>query len=764
MNNRMAQPRGLRQAPARPTAGFALLTFLASALFGGPLSRGQDPAAPEQAPTLSDAEEAYLSGRYDEAREALSALASTPALKVPATILLARCDMQTGDYEDGIARLEALKAGDSVNWHVLLGRLYRRVGRYEDALAHARRAVRLDGDNASARWLLGSTLEYLGRRQEAIEAYRWFDRQVTERDALPEDAVWITDTARGFLRYSVLTRTNIASRTKHALNRMLQVAYTQVDRSYWPARIATADLLREKYNNSKEDGSVSDYQAALRVNPNLPQSYTGLGEAALTKWDFESVERYVEKALAINPRYAEALHLLGKKLIVERRYEKAVETADRALAINRHDLAALSIRAAALACRYDREGVAALEDRVRAINPRCALLYRTLGDALGGIRQYAASEKAYQKAIEFDPTDANARAELGMMYMQWGDEEKARVALEAAWDLDPFNERTHFTLELLDQIAHFARVETPHFIVKYDAQADPGLGEYAAAYLEDIYERVTEDYETPLREKTIIELFPTHRAFGVRITGKPWIHTVGASTGRVIALASPRETNQYGRYNMARVLLHEFTHTVTLAATNNRIPHWFTEGLAVLQEDAPRPMLWWRLLAEAARRNRLFTLESIDWGFIRPQQPGDRQMAYAQSEWMCEYLISRFGYDILGTMLADYRQGRTQEEVFEQRLGLTPAAFDEAFASWAKSQLRENGFDLTPVEDVETLIEAVHDDPENAALFARLARAVYDRGDKDRAVKLARRALEKDSREPTALTVAVTVLHERAEA
>ena len=59
---------------------------------------------------------------------------------------------------------------------------------------------------------------------------------------------------------------------------MLQVAYGVVDRTYTPARIASADLLRERYNNDENDGSVSDYQAALKINENLPEAYVGLGE------------------------------------------------------------------------------------------------------------------------------------------------------------------------------------------------------------------------------------------------------------------------------------------------------------------------------------------------------------------------------------------------------------------------------------------------------------------------------------------------------
>ncbi len=736
-----------------------MLTGYAAGAFGQDADKDSAEAKRDaRPPTLAGARDLLMGGSYEQAIEAYEALANEPRHALKAALGLARCRLQIGEYAQAIAGLIQLSADQSADWHYLLAELYRLTGRYEETLRYARDAVKLDKNQAGARLLLGQMLELLGRRDEAIETYRWFDRQISGRAELPRDSAWITHTAVGFLRYSVLTRTSVARRTKHALNRMLQVAYGRLDRTYWPARIAAADLLREKYNNDREDGSISDYKAALRSNKNLPQAHVGLGEVALEGWNFEEVERQTELALAVNPNHAPAIHLLAKKFMYERRYAQAAETCERALAINPNDLTAIAISAAASACQYDEAAVARKNTRIAAINPTCALLHRILGDALSGIRQYAASEREYKRAIEFEPTDVNARTELGMMYMQWGLEGKARDALEAAWSLDPFNERTKFTLELLEMLERFDRVETPHFIIKYDAVRNPGIGEFVTTFMEDIYETVTDDYETPLETKTIVEFFPTHRAFGVRITGKPWIHTIGACTGRVIALATPRDSVTLTPYNIAGVLKHEFTHTVTLEATLNRIPHWFTEGLAVSQEDTPRHFLWCEMLADAIRRGRLFTLESIDWGFIRPLRRGDRQLAYAQSEWMCEYIIERFGYDIINDMLRRFNNGRTQQEVFSGLLGIEPEDFDRDFRKWAQDQAARWCFDLTPPENVDELRALSETAGVDAGVLGRLAQAEFDDGDFERALVTARRAIELDENEPNGLEVTAKVL------
>jgi len=700
------------------------------------------------------ARELLNEGSYEKAIEAYEALAEDPSNVLEAGIGLARCRLHTGKYDEGIAGLTALAATESADWHYAFAELLRRKGRYSEVLDHARLAAKRDKNHAGARLLLARTLELLGRLDEALDAYRWFDRQLTERAELPQDAEWITDTALGFLRYSVLTGTDVTRRTQHVLHEMLQIAYGRVDRTYWPARIAAAELLREKFNNDEEDGSVSDYEAALRINSNLSEAHVGLGEVRLERYDFEETDRRAELALEVNPNYAPAIHLLAKSLLRQRRYKQAGDMSDRALAINPNDIIALSLRAAAGACQYDSDEAERMRALVKAINPANVEIHSILGDALSGIHQYAAAEGEYLQAVDLAPTDANARTQLGMMYMQWGLEDKARDMLDGAWSLDPFNKRTKFTLELLDSLQKFARVETEHFIVRSDPDRDPALAEQVSVYLEEIYPLVTDDYETPLDHKTIVEIFPTQRSFGVRITGEPWIHTIGACTGRVIALASPRRgPNLMGVYNYARVLIHEFTHTVTLAATDNRIPHWFTEGLAVSQEESPPDLDWLRLLADAARREHLFTLESIDWSFIRPRRPTDRQMAYAQSEWMCEYIIERYGYDTIHAMLERFRRGETQLDVFQAQLGLAIEEFDRDFHEWASRQLARQGFDLTAPEDVNTLRELARQDGDDAGVMGRLARAEFDAGEYVLALTAARSAVGLDENEPLGLAV-----------
>ena len=64
-------------------------------------------------------------------------------------------------------------------------------------------------------------------------------------------------------------------------------------------------------------------------------------------------------------------------------------------------------------------------------------------------------------------------------------------------------------------------------------------------------------------------------------------------------METPREGGgrRVGLYDWLRVVRHEYTHTITLSRTNNRIPHWFTEACAVSQEPGPRDFDTCKMLA-----------------------------------------------------------------------------------------------------------------------------------------------------------------------
>ena len=81
------------------------------------------------------------------------------------------------------------------------------------------------------------------------------------------------------------------------------------------------------------------------------------------------------------------------------------------------------------------------------------------------------------------------------------------------------------------------------------------------------------------------------------------------------------------------------------------------------------------MLYKAVKTKSLFKLDKLTWGFVRPKKPTDRQLAYAESFWICKYIEETNRHDVILKMLAEFKAGLGQEEVFRG----SEANFDEIF-------------------------------------------------------------------------------------
>lgn len=718
------------------------------------------PASP--AAKIARARRRILEGRYDDARQLLDdALAAKPDLALRAALVRSDLDERVGGYRDSIERLKSLETAgrDNADWRTALAVQLAAVGEYETAIEHLQAALKANARHYRARCELARLQELLARTDDAIATLRPFEAEMKTR--LPDradDLVWL---GRGFLRISTLTKhPEIKNRSKHVLQEVFQEAIEFVDSGYWPARQAAGELLQEKHNNTE---AAEEFAGVLAINAQCAEAYVGLARAALENWDFEQVETRAGEALDVNSNCVAAHVALGECRMLERRWSDAAKCCESALAINPRSIEALCVLAAA----KRRSGDAAAEQRtaelLTALCPKPAALHHTLGKWLSAGRQYDEGEAEFRRAIDLAPWWSEPRTELGLMLMQSGNEPGARDVLEQSWKLDPYNQQTYNTLELLDELEKYARRETPHFTFSFEADADAILVPYLAAHMEKLHAELTQKFATPLDRKTTIEVFPRHDNFSVRIAGRPWIATVGACTGPVIAWSAPRPGASPTPFNWAEVLRHEFTHTVTLAATANRIPHWMTEGLAVHEETAAKGWSARELLSAAARLGRLFTLDTIDWGFQRPRRPTDRQLAYAQSELMIEFIVEHWGFDAVHRLLAAFKDRRTQPEAFAEVLKTSPEAFAERFTPWATQQIQSWGLPTDALPTIAGLAAKADAEGGDAATEAKMAEiALYD-GDIEKAEKLARGALELDEREPLALQLLATLACEQAE-
>lgn len=561
-----------------------------------------------------------------------------------------------------------------------------RVGKPADALPLLAAA-----ESPRARRLRAEALMDLGRADEAREALLPL---VSEGAAEAGD---VADAARGLVMLARLVGPESGQTAGYQdLLARLAKARDEMDRLSWEVSLAEAQLLYEKDRYAAVGEAL---QATLTLNPKTAEAWALLGMASVDGFDFAKAEAVALRLdlLAGAPGSVDAAIIRAAVRLRQSEGEEA-ETILRPW-VDRwpEHRRLLAWWAAAAAGRFDFEEADRRLARLDVLSPRQPMGHLVVGKAMAGSRQYDEASRYLREASARWPRWAEPQVELGLSDMQAGRTKDAEAALDRALSLDRFNIRAENSLKLLRELNSYATIESDHFVVRYKPGVDEVLAREMPAVLERLHARVTGAGPGGIDHvptgRTSVELYPDHHWFSVRITGMPRLHTIAAATGPVIAMEAPREGpgHKVGTYDWARVVQHEFTHTVTLSRTKNRLPHWFTEAGAVLLEDAPRDYHTVRLLAGAYEAEALFDFEQINIAFVRPRKPTDRSLAYAQGHWMYEYIIERWGNAAPLTLMDLYASGVREPQAFLQVLGVSREEFLAQFKVWAGEQLRSWG-------------------------------------------------------------------------
>jgi len=626
--------------------------------------------------------------------------------------------------------------------------------------------------------LYGSVLEQTAQYPAAADVYGKVVSLAGEN--LPDEPALQTPLAVALHRYSVLTMQ--ARRYNEEVKRRL-AHVVDAEPTWWPANLELARLLLEAHNDKQGGEQIA---ATLELNPNCVEAKLIAVQWAIENYAFEKAEAGLAELrdLSDSPAVDQAQ---GKLLLKQRLPEQAIDPLRAAVRKDPTEPAARGLLAGAY---YLRSEAVRGDEQLAAVpgvqgGPHPLALYYA-AEVLRDARQFSRAEKLYLQAARSAAWWGEPFAALAQLYLETGQETKAKASYDESFKIDPYNMRAANQLTLLDYLKDFQSVETPHFRIRYAAKTGTGnntektpdriLAELAADWLEKVYPEVTGYYGvTPdMNEacargfKTQIELFPNHEEFGVRTTGLPWIGTVGASTGNVIAMDVPRggSKNLMGAFDWARVMRHEFTHTVTLFMTDNRIPHWLTEACACAQEQAPRDWEDCQLLASNYRAGKLFKYQDLNWGFIRPKRSIDRQLAYRQSEWIYDYIVETWGLPGMLKFLHCFKESMTETQALQATFNKDVPRFNQDFLEWAGKQIAAWGIPNDPLPSVEEARKAVKDHPDDPQAKYKLAAVLVGSGARspDELVQLLRAAVAKDPKYTVARELLGVVLNHQKKA
>lgn len=720
------------------------------------VARAEQPAK-KPADNLAAARKLLLTGKYAEAEESYQKLSSEKP--VEAALGIARCQASTGRRDEAAAMLKsaAEKHPKAAELTAELARLAFDRGDYPAAQENAAEALEADADNLQARWIQAELHRTAGRLDEADAAYKGFvDYYNGHEFTSADDLHYIGLAAAQYARWH-----RNSSQFSFLVNDLYPDAL-KLDESYWAAPLETGLLFLEKYNQAEAARSLKQ---ALGINPNSAEIHTALAALAVQNFQLDEARRLVDRALEIDSTQQAAYVCLADSHLANYEASEAIAVLEKALPLNPVSEVTIGRLAAAYAAVDGSENAAAesrlgkLIAEVEARNPHAGEFYESLAIGLDLCRKYPAAARYFREAVERMPQLTSPRGALGLMYMRLGDEVEAKKLLDESFAFDPFNVRVSNSLKVLEVLDGYAVLETEHFVLKFDRGQDEILARYAAKYLEaEVYPQLVEHFGFAPEEKSLFEIFSHarntsgHGWFSARMVGLPAIHTVGACAGKMVALASPNELKT--KFNWARVLKHEFVHVLNLQQTHFNIPHWFTEALAVESEGYPRPQSWDELLAERVPKGDLFSLDTINLGFVRPKSQREWNLAYCQAQLYAQFMKANYGGDALAKMLDAYRDNLDTRAALRRSFGVEQEQFEQKYQAYVKQIAAGLTSSAASVEkSLSELEDALAADSNNAELMAQLAYARLQRKMYPGAAELAKESLKADPKQQLAAYV-----------
>jgi tetratricopeptide (TPR) repeat protein len=701
---------------------------------------------------LAAARALLMSGKYAEAVDAYRPLAHDDA---SAAIGLARALESQGKPSDAVEALARGPAGDSAV-EAELARLAFARGDYPVAATHADRALKLEARQTLARWIKAELDRVAGRHDAADRAYRALVRLYNDQDIDDADALrWIGLAAAQNARWN-----RVSDQFDFLVNEFYPDAI-ELDGAFWPVHYEAGRLFLEKYNRAD---AAKEFQKALALNPNAAEVHAAMAAMALEGRDVRQAQRALDRALEICPTLLPAWQLRADIQWMNFQPESALRTLEEhAKPLNPCDEETLGRMAA---CYLLLDGAAAAEPESRfsrlsadvaSRNPQAGDFFFTLAQLLEARNKQAEAERHYRRAIELMPRHIGPPAALGLLLMRTGREDEARRMLNDASRVDPFHVRVDNMLQVLDVLDGMGAERTEQFVVRHDTERDAILARYALRHLERVHPRLCKLFGYTPPPPSLVQIFADakgrsgHEWFSTRMTGLPYVGTVAASTGRIVAMVSPQE-GRGTSYNWARVLTHEHVHVITLQQTDFNIPHWYTEGLAVWCEDAPRPREWTEVLASRLAAGTMFPLDELNFGFQRPQSGDDWTLAYCQAELYVELMLELGGEESLRQLLATYREGLDTPRAISRVFGMPQAEFERRYREYV-DRVVASQLDRPSGRSFKTLLAAHRAAPDNDADAAELADAYVARGADREALALAEQVTARTKNHPLATSV-----------
>ena len=337
---------------------------------------------------------------------------------------------------------EAQTKPDDSNLQLILGHLYKRLGKDAEAVAAYQRATELTPDKYYPHFALGKMHAALRQHEEAIgELTKAAALSEQAQDVPPEELTSIYKA----LGHAYFRR----DRVDEAVQAWKKIS--ELDPQDIFARIELADLFREQ---ELYEQAIAQHEAIIEIKKDDPYriclSRREIGNIHESNGDYEDAVKSFDAALALtapgNWLRKDLQHRIIGIFAADSNWEGLIEYYQGKLEATPNESELIGLLAAAYIENQQLEDGISTYRKGLELAPTDKNLRLNLIASLRNAEKFEEAAAEYEVLSEQDPDDFGIYRELGELYLQLGDKGKAKTVYQKMIDRDPNSAGTHLIL------------------------------------------------------------------------------------------------------------------------------------------------------------------------------------------------------------------------------------------------------------------------------------------------------------------------------
>ncbi|MDR0313525.1 MAG: tetratricopeptide repeat protein [Treponema sp.] len=206
-----------------------------------------------------------------------------------------------------------------------------------------------------------------------------------------------------------------------------------------------------KANQGRIEEAKKCYKKALELNPRYIRAAINLERILEETGNFAAAMSELENIIVQNPLFPEARNRLARLNFKMEQYPQALEQAEAALELDSKDIGALRISGAVQHINGKDDMANKAFEKIQELDPDNYAYYLDLADIYFKKKDYKKAEEYLLAYLEKVPDDRNARLLLGRLYEEMGEETRALDIFEGLSKTDPND------TEALSEVAELQR-------------------------------------------------------------------------------------------------------------------------------------------------------------------------------------------------------------------------------------------------------------------------------------------------------------------